>query len=179
VASNIDIWAGYAKDRFESAAKRVDEFRNWARQLSAAVAVVIGLELTLVGRVLELKPPFDPTLRGRCLIAFLVAVGIQLLLIWWLLFVGYVSRPVRYPESPVVLAGYVLNQDAQETQRMIGAYYAKAYDRFHAVSRRLGTNVGVATIVFAISILLFFAGVLARVRLVFDPPMSALILGLR
>jgi hypothetical protein len=49
VATNIEVWADYAKDRFESAAKRVDEFRNWARQLSAAVAVVIGLELTLVG----------------------------------------------------------------------------------------------------------------------------------
>jgi hypothetical protein len=48
VASNIEVWADYSKDRFESSAKRVDEFRNWARQLSAAVAVVIGLELTLV-----------------------------------------------------------------------------------------------------------------------------------
>ena len=97
MATNIEVWADYAKDRFESAAKRVDEFRNWARQLSAVVAVVIGLELTLVSKVLELKPPFDPTLRGCCLIAFLVAIGIQLLLIWWLLFVGYVSRTIRWP----------------------------------------------------------------------------------
>jgi hypothetical protein len=48
VATNVEVWADYAKDRFESAAKRVDEFRNWARQLGAAIAVVVGLELSLV-----------------------------------------------------------------------------------------------------------------------------------
>jgi len=165
VATNIDVWADYAKDRFESAAKRVDEFRNWARQLGAAVAVVIGLELTLVAKVLELKLPASHPRRGLCLVAFLLAAGIHFLLLWWLLFTGYRSRKIRYPESPVLLADYILDRDEQETRRVIGAYYAKAYDRFHDLSKRLGTKVAVATVVFTGSMLLLFGGVLLWVEL--------------
>jgi hypothetical protein len=126
VGSNIEVWADYSKDRFESAGKRVDEFRNWARQLGAAVAVVVSLELALVGKVLELKPVPHSTLRVWCLAALLLAVAVQLILLVWLLFIGYRSHDILWPESPVVLADYIFGQDEQETRRVIGAYYAKA-----------------------------------------------------
>jgi hypothetical protein len=158
VATKIEVWANYAKDRFESASKRVDEFRNWARQLGAAIAVVIGLELTLVGRALDLQK-FDRGLRDGCLIAFLSALAIQTGLLFKLLRTGYVGQKVLGPESPVVLARYVLTQDDDETQRMIGAYYAKAHDRFHTLSEDLGRSVGITTRIFAWSIVLLLAGV--------------------
>jgi hypothetical protein len=159
MATNIDVWAGYAKDRFDSTSKRVDEFRNWARQLGSAIAVVIGLELALLGRVLDHEPPFDRGLRGGCLIAFLSAIVIQTALLFGLLRTGYVGQTVVGPESPVILARYVLTQRDQETQRMIGAYYARAHDRFHALSETLGRRVGIATRIFAWSIVLLLAGV--------------------
>jgi hypothetical protein len=159
VASKIETWARYAQDRFEAASKRVDEFRNWARQLGAAVAVVIGLELTLVGRTLDLKPPLDRGLRDGCLVIFLAAVLIQTVLLFKLLKAGYVGQKVLGPESPVTLARYVLTQDDEETQRVIGAYYAKAHDRFHSLSEDLGRSVGMATRIFAWSIVLLLAGV--------------------
>lgn len=157
--TNIEVWAGYAKDRFESASKRVDEFRNWARQLGAAIGVVIGLELTLLGRVFDLRFPIDRGSRDRCLLAFLAAVVIQSGLLFRLLRTGYVHRTVVGPESPVMLARHVLSQNDQETQRMIGAYYAKAHEQFHSLSEALGRSVGVATRIFAWSIVLFLAGV--------------------
>lgn len=165
MATNIDVWADYSKDRFDSAAKRVDEFRNWARQLGAAVAVVISLELALVAKVLDLKPAVHSTLRVWCLAALLLAAAVQLGLLVWLLFTGYRSRDILWPESPVVLADYVIGQDEQETRRVIGAYYAKAYQRFHALSIQLGTRVGIATVIFTISMLFFFLAVVAWVVL--------------
>jgi hypothetical protein len=165
VATNVEVWANYAKDRFESAAKRVDEFRNWARQLSAAVAVVISLELALVGKVLELKPAVHSTLRVWSLAALLLAAAVQLGLLVWLLFTGYRSRDILWPESPVVLADYVIGEDETETRRVIGAYYAKAYERFHALSIQLGSRVGIATVIFTVSMLLFFLAVVAWVVL--------------
>jgi hypothetical protein len=163
LATNIEVWADYAKDRFDSAAKRVDEFRNWARQLSAAVAVVIGLELTLVGKVLALESGL--TLRLWCLAALLLAAAVQLGLLVWLLFIGYRSRDILWPESPVVLAGYVIGQDEHEVRRVIGAYYAKAYKRFHDLSIQLGSRVGVATIIFTVSMVLLFIAVVEWVVL--------------
>lgn len=165
MATNVEVWADYAKDRFESAAKRVDEFRNWARQLGAAIAVVVGLELSLVSKVLELEPPFNRTARLVCLAALLLAAAVQLALLVWLLFIGYRSRTIRWPESPLVLADYVLGYDEEETRRVIGAYYAKSYERFHALSISLGTRVGYATLAFTISMLLLFSGVLVWVSL--------------
>ena len=169
MATNVEVWANYSKDRFESAVKRVDEFRNWARQLSAAVAVVISLELTLVGKILELKSPVDSTLRLWCLRTLLFAAAAQLILLVWLLVTGYRSRDIRWPESPVVLADYVLAHDEQETRRVIGAYYAKAYERFHALSIKVGTHVGVATLIFTISMLLLLAAVAAWIALAAGP----------
>ena len=169
MASNIEVWADYSKDRFESAAKRVDEFRNWARQLGAAVAVVVSLELALVGKVLELKPVVHSTLGVWCLTTLLLAAAVQLILLVWLLFIGYRSHDILWPESPVVLADYILGQDEPETRRVIGAYYAKAYTRFHALSIRLGSRVGIATVIFTVSMLFFFLAVVAWVVLASRP----------
>jgi hypothetical protein len=165
VASNIEVWADYSKDRFESAAKRVDEFRNWARQLGAAVAVVVSLELALVGKVLELKPVVPFTLRVWCLAILLLTAAVQLILLVWLLFIGYRSHDILWPESPVILADYILGQDEPETRRVIGAYYAKGYTRFHALSIRLGSRVGIATVIFTVSMLFFFVAVVVWVVL--------------
>lgn len=158
--TNIEVWAGYAKDRFESAAKRVDEFRNWARQLGAAVAVVVSLEITLVGKVLEPKSAAS-TLRLWCLAALLLAVAVQLVLLVRLLSIGYRSSEILGPESPVVLADYIFGQDEMETRRVIGAYYAEAYHRSHGLSIQLGRRVGIATVVFTGSTLIFFLAVVA------------------
>jgi hypothetical protein len=165
VASNIEVWADYSKDRFESAAKRVVEFRNWARQLGAAVAVVVSLELALVGKVLELKPVVPSTLRVWCLAILLLTAAVQLILLVWLLFIGYRSHDILWPESPVILADYILGQDEPETRRVIGAYYAKGYTRFHAISIRLGSRVGIATVIFTVSTLFFFVAVVVWVVL--------------
>lgn len=163
VATNIEVWADYAKDRFDSAVNRVDEFRNWARQLSAVVAVVIGLELTLVGKVLELTP--GPALRHWCLAMLLFAAAGQLGILVWLLFIGYRSHDILWPESPIVLADYLIGQDEQEARRVVGAYYAKAYRRFHDLSIHVGRRVGIATTIFTLSMLLLFIGVVAWVIL--------------
>jgi len=47
------------------------------------------------------------------------------------------------------------------TRRLSGssAYYAKAHEQFHSLSEALGGSVGVATRIFAWSIVLFLAGV--------------------
>lgn len=169
MATNVEVWGDYAKDRFESAVKRVDEFRNWARQLSAAVAVVVGLELTLVGKVLELPRRANATLLLVCVAMLLLAVVVQLLLLVWLLFIGYRSQTVRWPESPLTLAKYVADRDELETRRLLGAYYAKAYDQLHQLSISVGIRVGHATATFTGSMLLLFLGVAVWIYLALTP----------
>jgi hypothetical protein len=168
-ADTVQLWADYAKDRFDSASKRVDEFRNWARQLIAAIAVVIGIELTLAGKVLDLKPPFDVPLRNACLLVFLGAVVLQAILLFWALHTGYVGRRTIGPESPTVLADYVLAMNPEETRQVIGAYYATAYDEFYNLSEKLGQNVSRATRSFAWSIALPLAGFGLFVELAWSP----------
>jgi len=159
--TRTEIWAKYAKDRFESTSKRVDEFRNWARQLGAAIAVVIGFELTLLGRALDLKSPTNRWLRDACLLLFLVAAAFQARLLFRMLRTGYVGRKAMAPESPVTLWYHLEkeNKSPDETDWIIGAYYANAHDRYHALSEELGNDVGRATRSFARSIALFLIGV--------------------
>ena len=77
--SGVEVWADYAKDRFDFWADRVNELRNRARQLGAAVGVVIGLELTLLARfALEAIPTRGRWLFLSCLAALFVAFGLQL-----------------------------------------------------------------------------------------------------
>jgi hypothetical protein len=156
--TTTEIWAGYAKDRFESTAKRVDEFRNWARQLGAAIAVAIGFELTLLGRALDIEAP-NEWLRYACLAVFLVAAIVQAWLLFRMLRTGYVGRKALAPESPVTLWRYLEQKSPDETGWIIGAYYANAHDQFHALSEELDNAVGRATDWFARSIVLLLLGV--------------------
>ncbi len=161
----LGVWATYAKDRFDTASKRVDEFRNWARQLGGAVAVVIGFELALVGRVLDMKPPFDASLRTWTLVLFLLTIAAQVLLLFWTLRVGYTGQTVLGPESPSKLAEFIVNVDEAGAQQLTGAYYAKAYDTFHALSEELGRAVGRATQLFASTAGFLVVGIALVVKL--------------
>ena len=165
----LKVWASYARDRFDSASKRVDEFRNWARQLGGAVAVVIGFELTLVGRVLDLKPPFDESLRIWTLVLFLVTIVAQVLLLFWALRTGYSGHTVVGPESPSKLAEFIVDADEAGAEQLTGAYYAKAYDAFHDLSEELGKSVGLANRFFAVTVGILVVGIALVVKLAVSP----------
>lgn len=165
----LKVWASYSRDRFDSASKRVDEFRNWARQLGGAVAVVIGFELTLVGRVLDLKPPFDASLRTWTLVLFLLMIAAQVLLLFWALRTGYSGHTVVGPESPSKLAEFIVDADEAGAEQLTGAYYAKAYDAFHDLSEELGKSVGQANRFFAVTVGILVIGVALVVKLAVSP----------
>lgn len=165
----VKLWGDYAKDRFDSVSDRVDEFRNRARQLAAAIAVVVGLDLTLTGKVLDLKPPFSAILRNGSLLAFFGAVLVQVVLLFWVLHVGYVGRQLLGPESPSILANHILGKSPEETQQIIAAYHAKAYDNFFPLSEALSQKVARATRLFAWSIVLPLAGFALFVVLAWSP----------
>lgn len=154
----IEAWGGYAKDRFDAASKRVDEFRNWARQLAGVIGVVIGFEFTLTGRVLDLKPPFDADLRTVVLVIFLLTILFQIFLLTKILQTGYAGEQIVGPESPAVLAAFIADKDEITTEQVIGAYYAKAADSFHHLSEGLGAQVGKTTRRFSWSLLSLLAG---------------------
>lgn len=163
----IAAWAGYAKDRYDAAAKRVDEFRNWARQLSGAIIVLIGFELTLLGRVLDLKPPYSQTLRVLALVFLLASIVSQTALLLWAFRVGYrISRFIG-PESPSVLAQFIASSDEAQTTQYIGAYYAKAFDLFHAASEGIAKAVDRLTRFFSatLALLLVAVGLLVTLSL--------------
>jgi hypothetical protein len=139
----VKLWAKYAEDRFKSADARIEEYRGAARQLVAAVGIVIGLEGTIVARLaLDDHIQLDVRLRAACLIVFVVVLGVQVGLLSRLLYIGYRGERVVGPESPTVLATYFSTYDETEAHRVVGAYYAKAHDGFHALSERLGEHVG-------------------------------------
>ena len=165
----LKVWASYSKDRFDSASKRVDEFRNWARQLGGAIAVVVGFELTLVGRVLDLKPPFDASVRIWTLVLFLLMIAAQVLLLFRVLRTGYSGHTVVGPESPSKLAEFIVDADEAGAEQLTGAYYAKAYDAFHNLSEELGKSVGQANRFFAVTVGILVVGIALVVKLAVSP----------
>jgi hypothetical protein len=154
------VWAEYAKERFKAADTRIGEYRSWARQLVAAIGVVIGLEVTLLVRLaLDGGSPLHVFWRVLCLVVFFGMLGFQFWALHRLLVVGYKSQPVVGPESPSVLANYIAERDEAEAYRVTGAYYAKAYDRFHELSEQLGERVARATVTFQWTLVALLLGV--------------------
>lgn len=142
----ILAWADYAKARFVSADSRIAEYRSWARQLIAAIGVVIGLEVTIVARLaLDAQAPLASELRAVSLALLLLPLAVQFFILRRLLHVGYQGEHLLGPEAPTRLADYLAEKDEAEAQRVIGAYYAKAFDHFHEFAERLGEQVGKAT----------------------------------
>jgi hypothetical protein len=129
-------------------------------KLVAAVGVVIGLEVTIVVRLaLEERLPLAATWRGACLFVFVGVLAVQVWLLWRLLLIAYRGELVVGPESPTVLADYIAQRDEIEAHRVTGAYYAKAHDRFHEQSERLGADLAKATRWFQVTLLALFVGV--------------------
>jgi hypothetical protein len=142
----VKAWAEYAKDRFASADARIAEYRSWARQLIAVIGVVIGLEVTIVARLaLDATPPLHVGVRTLSLALLLFPLGVQFFALRWLLHVGYRGEHLLGPESPTILGDYLADKDQAEAHRVIGAYYAKAYDHFHGLAEKLGKDVAAAT----------------------------------
>src|SRR2546426_12842084 len=111
----LKVWAEYAKERFKAADTLIGEYRSWARQLVAAIGVVIGLEVTLLLRLaLDGGSPLHASWRVLCLVVFFGMLGLQFWTLHRLLVVGYKSQPVVGPESPSVLANYVAERDEAE-----------------------------------------------------------------
>lgn len=139
--ASLGLWAHYARHRYDEAAARVTEARSWARHLVSAVGVIVALEANLLSRLtFDASPPESVIVRNLSLAIITVALFLQLRVLWQVLELGYRGRIVRGPESPTVLAP-LLTDDATETTRVLGAYFAKAHDAFFALSEDLFTEL--------------------------------------
>src|SRR3989454_1926767 len=95
----LKVWAEYAKERFKAADTLIGEYRSWARQLVAAIGVVIGLEVTLLVRLaLDGGSPLQASWRVLCLVVFFGMLGLQFLTLHRLPVVGYKTQPAGCPE---------------------------------------------------------------------------------
>lgn len=149
----IAAWASYAKDRFDATSKRVDEFRSWSRQLAGVIGVVVGLECTLVGRLLDIKNLADYSLYASALGVLLLTILVQLA--WPLrraLKDGYLGHQLMIPESPTKLAEHIQDADETKTKQYIGSYYGKASDGLHELSETLAVEVGQTFRIFRVSL---------------------------
>lgn len=157
----IKAWSEYAKDRFDAEADRIVEFRNWSRQLTAAIGLVVAFEVNAVVQIV-LKGDSEHGLawaaRVVAIAAFAVAAWRQARALNDALRVGYRGDPLTGPESPAKLGEFILGKDEWETARLIGAYYANAFTEFYELAETLGKQVGTASLEFRRSLRpLFFA----------------------
>lgn len=123
-----NLWAEYALARFASAEDRIKEFRNTARQLGAAVAVIIGLELTLIAKILDAKPGASDVWPVLALGALFSAVAIQTALLFQIFSLGYATRELMGPEGPKQMRFLLAGKDERYAREVIARYYANACD---------------------------------------------------
>jgi hypothetical protein len=130
----LDQWAEYAKDRYESARSGIIEFRAWARQLLTAVAVVVGLEMSLLLRVVELRGAW----RIVVIVWLLATVVYQLLIARKLVRLGYqmVWVPSEIPCSPA-FARFRLSQGTKPPKELLAEQYSQAYRDRRMISKQV------------------------------------------
>jgi hypothetical protein len=153
-AQAVAVWAQYSKERYDAAERRIADFRGWARQLAAAIAVVVGLEAALLGQLSKVGES-SPLALAVCLVVLLGAVARQIVLLGRAVRSGYVGRGQLGPERPVVVAEHVTTE--LETRRITGAYYAKGADNSHELAENLVGEVAGVARSFAATLWLVFA----------------------
>jgi len=150
----VAVWAQYAKERYDASERRIAEFRGWARQLVAAIAVVVGLEAALLsqlGKVGEVHPlPL-----AACLLVLLLGAVWQIVLLGRAVRSGYIGHGLLGPERPVALADYVTTE--LETRRITGAYYAKAAEDSHELAETVVGEISALARGFVATLWLLFA----------------------
>lgn len=137
------------------------------------MGAVVTLESTLLTKLALDAPNIATWGRPACLVLVSLALASQIPILFQLLRVGYRGHQLLGPESPAALANYVVNQDELETVRVIGAYYAKSHAHFHALSEKLGDEIGFLTTLFRWTILLVMVGILVLVIASLSPPTEA------
>jgi len=155
----VALWAGYAKERYDAGEKRLSDFRNWGRQLTAAAGVVFGLEAALMAQVLKLLEDSELGL-GVCVLLLLAAGAYQLAIMGRAIAAGYIGKELLSAESPAVLADHVAGKDESWLRQTIGAYYAKSSDNVHRAAEDVAKEVAMLARHFKRSLWLLF-GVVA------------------
>lgn len=122
------LWADYALARFGSAEDRIKEFRNTARQLGAALAVIVGLEVTLITKILDAKPTLSEVYPMLALVALFAAVIFKTALLFRVFSLGYATRELIGPEGPRMMRGLLIGKGENEAREIIARYYANACD---------------------------------------------------
>ncbi len=131
------------------------EFRGWARQLVAAMAVVIGLEVTLLLKVLELRTHW----KAAAIAKRLVVLGYQM--IW----------TKEIPKNPQAMR-YALRKGAASSHALMGEQYAHAYHDRRAISKKIAAELATGSKGFIRSLLvgLLVAVIFATVAAFFQAP---------
>ena len=158
----IKAWSEYSKDRFDSEASRIVDFRNWGRQLAAGIAVVIAFEVNAIVQLVIHGNEGDGirwATGALTLLLLMVALWRQARALTDALHVGYRGDPLTGPESPAKLGEFILGKDEWEASRLIGAYYAKAYGEFYQLAEDLSKQVAAASKEFRKSLRLLFGAV--------------------
>ena len=151
-------WEAYAKHRYESRRGALVEYRSWARQLMQVMGVVIALEVTLFGRMIDngfsiwnLVP----------LGVLLVTITYQIILLDMARQVGYNLASFQHPAAPKDL---LVRESVEAMRQAIAAEYSTAYDERDAESAAVGQEVRGLGAGFASSL---FRGLLGTIFLVF------------
>lgn len=136
-------FAAYAKDRFDAEDRRIVELRNWARQLAAAVSVVIGLETNLVAQLWRLlvEQRTHVWLFGGVALLF-ATMAYQLVLLVRTIRKGYVASPLVGPERPIVLVDHLIDCNFNKTRKTIAFYYANAHEGLVSENERIAAATG-------------------------------------
>jgi len=158
-----ELWIEYSKERFLAAEAQIREFRSWARQLGAAITVLIGLEMTIVAKVLFDLPHGLEGWRAAGVLLLLIAILLQLVMLSYNILTGYSGELVMGPESPTTLRFLLPDMPQPAAAEVFGRYYANGCDNSEKLQEKLGVRVHRQAIQLIVSFLLFLAGICALV----------------
>jgi hypothetical protein len=160
------VWSDYARESYNASLGRVDELRSRARQLVAAIGVVIGFELTAIDKLVDRSDRGSEQLLILSMGALLIAVGWQLWLLRSLFQAGYGADKI--PGAPEGPANALLKEDLCGKNRIdasetLGLYYAETESHLFDLANSLTAKLLSILRLFLATLLLLFAGCLGLV----------------
>lgn len=175
MATDHELLAGYAQDRYESSRAMLTEYRNCARQLAVKIAAAIGIEITVVVFLLTVlvRLPSMSLLTRVLVVAFagcfVIVLGRLLSVYRSAVKLGYAVVPFLTPREPdgLRILWSAKPRTPDDLYDLIAIEYSRARRQRLVEGRRVGKEVAVVsarftkTLVFGLFATLIFVVLIA------------------
>ncbi len=147
-----EIWLNNVQEKYADGVKRMDGYRNLARQILGWIGVIVALEINLFSKLTESLKGVSAAMDFAATGAFGDSMFIQMICFTLAAALGYSTFGPKIPEEPALLLKRIQGILSPEARERVAVYHTRAYDIYSKESKLFSWKFNVVTILFVVSL---------------------------